>query len=375
MRFSFAILGMLILAVPSLAARDEADAATPLHKAFADRPVIGTAVPPLNQLNKDELRLLTKHFNAVTPENCMKPMFLQPQEGRFDFTICDDLVRDARNRRLQVNGHTLVWHAQTPDWFFTDNGKPAGRELLLARMRAHIQGVAGHFAGKMKSWDVVNEAIDDGEGYLRPSPWLSGIGADYIAEAFLAAHKADPAAELYYNDYGIEMPHKRDKTLRLIRELKAAKAPIHGIGIQGHYQLDRIPFKELEESILAYHAEGLPVMITELDIDVVTRASDGADISQTETQGPDRFAKGLPDDCQKRLADQYAALFALFLKHRDIVKRVTFWGIHDGATWLNHFPAPRTNHPLLWDRNLQPKPAFFAVIKTARGRGPAITKP
>jgi endo-1,4-beta-xylanase len=317
-------------------------------------------------LHKDETRLVNKHFNAITPENCMKPLFLQPQEGRFDFKVADDLVRDARMRNLAVNGHTLVWHSQTPDWFFQDNGKPAGRGLLLTRMRAHIQGVAGRFAGRIQSWDVVNEAIDDGGGYLRPSPWLAGIGPDYIAEAFIAAHKADPGATLIYNDYGIENPRKRGKTLRLIRELKAAKAPIHGIGIQGHYQLDRIPLKEIEESILAYHAEGLSVMITELDIDVATRAHDGADISRTEAQGVDRFANGLPEDVQKRLADQYAALFSLILKHRDKVKRVTFWGIHDGFSWLNHFPSARTNHPLLWDRNLQPKPAFFAVLERAR---------
>ncbi len=375
MRFSSAILASLILAAQPMVARDKADASTPLHSAFDDRPLIGAAVPPLAQLGKDELRLLTRHFNAVTPENCMKPMFLQPEEGCFEFAVADAMVREARNRRMEVNGHTLVWHSQTPDWFFTDNGKPAGRGLLLARMRAHIQGVAGHFAGKLKSWDVVNEAIDDGGGCLRPSPWLSGIGEDYVAEAFIAAHKADPAAELYYNDYGIENPHKREKTLRLIRELKAAKAPIHGIGIQGHYQLDHIPFKEIEEAILAYHAEGLPVMITELDIDVALRTGDGADISQTEARTEDRFAGGLPDEVQKRLADQYAALFALFLKHRDKVIRVTFWGLHDGLSWLNHFPSQRTNHPLLWDRNLNPKPAFFSVLETARGRGNNVIKP
>lgn len=366
MRFHSAILSSILLATPPLAASENPGSEPSLHGAFGGRPLIGVAVPPLNRLNKDETRMVSKHFNAITPENCMKPVFLQPQEGRFVFKVADDVLREARMRNIAVNGHTLVWHSQTPDWFFQDNGKPAGRELLLTRMRAHIQQVAGHFAGKVQSWDVVNEAIDDGGEYLRPSPWLSGIGPDFIAEAFIAAHKADPGAELIYNDYGIENPQKREKALRLIRELKAAKAPIHGIGIQGHYQLDRIPLKEIEESILAYHAEGLPVMITELDIDVATRTYEGADINRTEAQGVDRFANGLPEDVQKRLADQYAALFSLILKHRDKVKRVTFWGIHDGYSWLNHFPSARTNHPLLWDRNLQPKPAFFAVLKCAR---------
>ncbi len=366
MRFSSFLLASFILAAQPLAAQDQPNAVIPLHMAFADKLVIGVAVPPLAQFPKDELRLLTDHFNAVTPENCMKPMFLQPQEGRFDFTICDDLVRDARNRRLQVNGHTLVWHAQTPDWFFTDHGKPSGRDLLLARMRGHIQGVVGHFAGKVASWDVVNEAIDDGAGDLRPSPWLAGIGPDYIAEAFIAAHKADTGAELYYNDYGIELAPKRDKALRLIGELKKRNAPIHGVGIQGHYHLDQIPFGEIENAILAYHAQGLKVAITELDIDVVPRITTGPEINQREAQSPDRFANGLPDDLQTRLADQYGRLFALFLKHRDKVTRVTFWGLHDGYSWLNHFPSQRTNHPLLWDRKLQPKPAYYKVLETAR---------
>jgi endo-1,4-beta-xylanase len=338
----------------------------PLRHACKDQFLIGTAVPPLNHYHPGELRLLTKHFATVTPENCMKPMFLQPEEGRFDFATADSLVDQARSRGLTVNGHTLVWHSQTPDWFFCDGDKPAGRELLLARMRAHISAVAGHFAGKVASWDVVNEAIDDGGGDLRQSPWLTGIGPDFVAEAFIAAHKADPGAKLYYNDYGIETTGKMEKTLRLIRELKTRNAPIHGVGIQGHYQLDRIPFDQIAKAILAYHAEGLEVAITELDIDVATRSTDGADISQTESVGADRFANGLPDDVQTRLADQYAALFALYLKHRDKIKRVTFWGLHDGCSWLNHFPSERTNHPLLWDRKLQPKPAYFRVLDSAR---------
>ena len=358
-----------------LAAQLPANAAIPLHKAFGDHFLIGAAVPPPGQLDPAERKLLSAQFNAITAENCMKPAFLQPQEGRFDFATSDSLVDMARSHGMMVNGHTLVWHSQTPDWFFRDGDKPAGRELLLARMRAHIAAVAGHFAGRVASWDVVNEAIDDGDAYLRPSPWLKGIGPDFVAEAFIAAHKADPDAELIYNDYGIENPRKRDKTLRLIRELKERNAPIHGIGIQGHYQLDRIPFGEIEAAILAYHAEGLSVAITELDIDVVPRSTTGADIAQRESQSQDPFAKGLPEDVQSRLADQYARLFALFLKHSDKIKRVTFWGLHDGRSWLNSFPFKRTNHPLLWDRKLQPKPAFGSVIRIAHARSPLSPAP
>jgi len=267
-----------------------------------------------------------------------------------------------RSHGMTVNGHTLIWHSQCPNWFFTDNGKPAERELVLKRMREHIAGVAGHYAGKIASWDVVNEAIDDGREYLRKSKWLTSIGDDFIVEAFIAARNADPKAELIYNDYGIEQGGKREKALRLIRDLKKRNAPITGIGIQGHWALDRVPFKAIEESIIAFYAEGLKVSITELDIDVVPRKNFGADISAREKGTDDPYVNGLPPDVQKRLADQYAQLFTLFLKHSDKMARVTFWGLHDGRSWLNGFPRRRTNHPLLFDRSLQPKPALEAVL-------------
>ncbi len=332
---------------------------------FSNSFAIGAAIPGA-ELSEAERRLLLSNFGTVTPENCMKPAPLHPAEERFDFAKADALVEMAHANGLTVNGHTLVWHKQCPDWFFTDDGRLAGRELVLRRMHGHIAGVAGHFAGKVKSWDVVNEAIDDGTNYLRRSKWLTSIGEDFISEAFIAARKADPKAELYYNDYNIERQPKRDKTIRLIRDLKQCGAPIHGIGIQGHWQLDQIPYKDIEDAILAFHAEGMTVMITDLDIDVVTRKTTGAETAIREKDSADPFANGLPDDLQQRLADQYAQLFALFLKHRDKITRVTFWGLHDGRSWLNHWPSKRTNHPLLWDRALQPKPALSAVLASWR---------
>ncbi|MBC8125745.1 MAG: endo-1,4-beta-xylanase [Gloeobacteraceae cyanobacterium ES-bin-144] len=332
-----------------------------LMASFNNRFAIGAAIPGA-ELNEAERRLLFRNFGTVTPENCMKPASLHPAEDRFDFAKADALVEMAHANGLTVNGHTLVWHQQCPDWFFTDDGRPAGRELVLRRMRAHIAAVAGHFAGKMKSWDVVNEAIDDGNDYLRKSKWLTSIGDDFIAEAFIAAQKADPKAELYYNDYNIELQPKRDKTLRLIHDLKQRGAPIHGIGIQGHWQIDHIPFKEIEDAIIAFHSEGMQVMITELDIDVVTRKTAGSEVGNREQDSASPFANGLSDDLQQRLADQYAQLFALFLKHQDKITRITFWGLHDGRSWLNSWPSKRTNHPLLWNRALQPKPALSAVL-------------
>lgn len=339
-----------------------------LMKGFRNSFAVGAAIPGA-ELNRAERRLLFANFNTVTPENCMKPASLQPTEGRFRFTKAHALVEMAQANGLTVNGHALLWHNQCPDWFFNDGGRPAGRELVLQRMRAHIAAVAGHFAGKVQSWDVVNEAIDDQDEYLRKTKWLNSIGEDFIAEAFITAREADPRAKLFYNDYHIERQPKRDKTLRLIRDLKQRGAPIQGVGIQGHWKLDHIPFQDIEDAILAFHAEGMQVAITELDIDVGERKTDGADVGRLERVRADLYANGLPDDVQLRVADQYAQLFALFLKHRDKISRVTFWGLHDGRSWLNCWPFKRTNHPLLWDRALQGKPALSAVLALTRGEG------
>ena len=327
---------------------------------------LGAAIPGGN-LNKPERDLLCANFTTVTPENCMKPQETEPQEGRFTFGYADQLVSFAQENGLKVNGHTLVWHSSCPDWFFQDAGKTAGRDLVLKRMRNHITTVVCHFQGKVASWDVVNEALSDKPGeYMRPSKWFNSIGEDFVAEAFLAARKADPKVELYYNDYTIEMPDKRAKVLRLLRDLKQCQVPIDGVGIQGHWFLDQIPFQEIEDSIVAFHAAGVKVMITELDLDMVPRSGSGADVNQREHGGADPYANGCPPEVLKRQAEQYAKLFALFRKHSDKIARVTFWGLDDGHSWLNSWPRKRTNYPLLWARDLQPKPALAAVLAEAK---------
>jgi GH35 family endo-1,4-beta-xylanase/enterochelin esterase-like enzyme len=338
-----------------------------LQAACSNLFLVGAAIGG-RPLREPERALLAGQFGAVTPENCMKPSAVHPAETAYRFAEADALVALAREHGLVVNGHTLVWHSQCPDWFFRDGDQPAGRELVLRRLRRHIAAVAGHFAGRMQSWDVVNEALDDGPGYLRRSRWLEALGKDFIAEAFIAARQADPEAILIYNDYGIELSPKREKALRLLRELKQRGAPVDAVGIQGHWQLDGIPFADIEAAILAFHDLGLRVMITELDVDVATRSTAGADVSARQAGGRDPFAAGLSPAVQRRLADQYAQLFALFVKHGDKIDRVTFWGLHDGRSWLNFWPYRRTNHPLLWDRAALPKPAWSSVVAVARGR-------
>jgi endo-1,4-beta-xylanase len=292
----------------------------------------------------------------------MKPGSIHPEEKTWDFAQADALVKFAEANHLQIFGHNLLWHNQTADWFFRNGDHAATREELLARLKNHIDTVVGRYKGKIRGWDVVNEAIaEGGADDLRPTAWLKGIGDDYIVKAFQFAHEADPDAELQYNDYNIESKPKRDRTIRLIKTLQSAGVPVAAVGIQGHWILDKVPYAEIETSINEFHKLGVKVMITELDLDVLPRQATGADINQTERDG----TKGTPaisDEILKRQAQQYAKLFDLFHRHRDAVSRVTFWGLNDGRSWLNYWPRQRTDFPLLFDRQSHPKPAFQAVI-------------
>jgi endo-1,4-beta-xylanase len=246
--------------------------------------------------------------------------------------------------------------------------------LALSRLRQHIKTVVGRYKGRVKQWDVVNEAINDGPGLLRQSPWLRAIGEDYIAEAFRAAHEADPDAILIYNDYNIELDYKRPKALELLKKLISQKVPIDAVGIQCHWRIDNPPLAETEEAIKQFSALGLKVMITELDIGVLPTRYQGADISAAETMTPEQaaamnpYVQGLPDSVAEKQAERYRQAFDLFLRYKDVIGRVTLWGPHDGNSWLNNFPIRgRTDYPLLFDRQLQPKPAFFAAQQAAQG--------
>src|SRR4029450_8295949 len=181
------------------------------------------------------------------------------------------------DRRMQVIGHTLVWHSQTGAWVFQGaDGKPADRDTLLARMRDHIRTVVGRYKGKIHGWDVVNEAIEE-DGSLRKSPWQVGIGDDYVAKAFEFAHEADPDAELYYNDFNLEKPAKRAGVMRLVNDLKARGLRVDGIGNQGHWQLETPAIDQIEEALVDLHSTGLKVMYSELDTNLLTPSGRHAD--------------------------------------------------------------------------------------------------
>ncbi len=331
---------------------------------------IGVAVQDRIAARPADWPLLVAQFNSVTPENCLKPDPVQTGEGKFKFAEADALVDFATARHLQIVGHCLVWAKddRTPPWFFRDGQQTAGREQLLARMKNHIETVAGRYRGRIAMWDVVNEALDDGSDFLRPSGWSRACGEEFIAKAFEFAHAADPDAQLIYNDYNTDLPAKRAKLVRLVRSLKAKHVPIDAVGLQGHYEIDRLPLGDLEATLIEMHKLGVKVVISELDMDVIPRGRWWAEGGKyrDELSKLDPYRDGCPPEVLHRQAEQYAQLFGLFRKHADKILRVTFWNLHDGQSWLNSFPWRRVNYPLLFDRHGETKPAFSAVIKALK---------
>jgi endo-1,4-beta-xylanase len=363
----------LIVAASGLVVTLTAAAQPSLKAAFKDHFLIGVALKEsqFEEKNVAQAALVKSQFNSITAENVMKWEKIQPRQGDYHFGPADRFFEFGERNEMFIIGHTLVWHSQAPDWLFKDaKGNSVNRETLLARMREHIHTVVGRYKGRIQGWDVVNEALEE-DGTLRKSPWLQIIGDDYIAKAFEFAHEADPKAELYYNDYSIEGGAKRDGAIALLKKLKAAGVPITGVGMQGHMNMKWPTMTTLDESIKAFGNLNLKVMITELDVDVLPARSKSvsADVSRSEKADPalNPYAAGLPEAKQQALARRYAELFKVYLKHQDIVSRVTFWGVTDGDTWLNDWPIKgRSSHPLLFDRLGKPKAAFHAVIETLK---------
>jgi len=367
MKKQFALLLSVIIA---FCVADNTAAQTSLKDVFKNRFLIGAALNDAEFSGTDQRgALLAKtQFNTITPENVLKWGLVHPQPGIYNFAPPDRYVGFGEKNGMTIIGHTLVWHNQTPQWVFQDSaGKLITREALLERMRDHIRTVVGRYKGRIKGWDVVNEALNE-DGSLRETPWLKIIGEEYIAKAFEFAHEADPNAELYYNDYSLENVPKRGGAITLIRKLQAAGVHVAAVGLQGHYKMDWPSSAQVDSTIGAFEAIGVKANITELDIDVVpaTQNNRGADLSVNSYHQikEDVYANGLPDSVQTELAKRYSELFSVFVKHSGEVGRVTFWGVTDGDSWLNS--RGRVNYPLLFDRNGAPKPAFEAVVKTSQ---------
>ena len=239
-----------------------------LKEAFSGKFLIGAAInaEQINETDTSSVRVIKEHFNAIVAENCMKSMSLQPQEGVFDFTLADKFVEFGERNNMQLYGHVLIWHSQAPAWFFTDStGNNVTREVMIERMKTHIQTVMEHYKGRVKEWEVLNEAIMD-DGTFRKTKFYEIIGEDYIQLAFQFAHEADPDAELYYNDYSMALPGRREGVVAMVKKMQEAGLRIDGIGMQTHVGMDYPDLAEYEKSMEAYAALGVKIMITEMDI-------------------------------------------------------------------------------------------------------------
>ena len=356
--------GIAILLLSACTGSKKVTASTiALKNAYKNDFLIGTALnaQQIEEKEPNAAALVPQQFGAITPENIMKAEIIHPQWDKYNFDLADKIVEYGKKYNIKVNGHTLIWHSQLPP--FMRNMKDA--DSVKQYFTNHINTVAGRYDRKLLSWDVVNEALNE-DGTMRKSIFSEKLGDDFVTEAFRLAQKAAPNTELYYNDYNNEQPAKRAGCIELIKKVQAAGVRIDGVGIQGHWHLGKVPLKDIEESILQYSALGIKVMFTELDIEVLPRNFQGADVSQRMKEDPslNPYVNGLPDSVQQQLASDYEALFNLFLKHKDKITRVTFWGVNDAQSWLNGWPVRgRTNYPLLFDREFKPKPAFYKVIE------------
>lgn len=299
----------------------------------------------------------------------MKSEVIHPEEGRYNFAPADRFVDFGISNGMFVIGHTLIWHSQLSPWFCVDaKGNLVDAETLKARMRTHIHTIVSRYKGKIKGWDVVNEAIES-DGSWRKTPFFEILGEEYIELAFRYAQEADPDAELYYNDFSMAGEKKRNKVVEMVNTLKLKGVKIDGVGMQSHVGMDYPDLLEYEKSIKAFGATGVKVMITEFDLSALPTIYTGADIVESlpydETFDP--YPDGLSAEASKQWNDRVSQFFEIFKRNSDIISRVTVWGITDRDSWKNDFPMlGRTDYPLLFDRKYQPKQVVKDLIKKTK---------
>jgi endo-1,4-beta-xylanase len=372
------LLVLLLVGALLPAARTQRAQTVSLKDVFKSDFMIGAALNR-RQFSEEDVRalpIIKSQFNTISPENQLKWQSIHPQPDKYDFDGADRYVAFGEKYGMFVIGHTLVWHNQTPAWVFEDGkGNLVDRDTLMGRMRDHIRTVVGRYKGRIKGWDVVNEAVN-ADGTLRQSKWLKIIGEDYIAKAFQFAHEADPQAELYYNDYSLENEPKRNGAVQLIKKLKAQGVPITGVGLQGHNSLTWPSIQQQDATITAFAKLDVKVNITELDINVLPFVSEeeGPSIKLTDELQPklNPYASGLPETVNEEQAIRFLELFGVYLRHRDVIDRITFWGVTDADSWLNNFPVRgRTNYPLLFDRKGNAKLSFDTLVTLGSSKRPS----
>ena len=338
------------------------DSSKGLKDYFAKYFTMGVAVSP-RSLQTDEAGLILKNFSSITPENAMKMGPIHPRENEYFWRDSDSIVAFAKNNHLKIRGHNLCWHNQAPRWIFTNTaGDTVSKETLLQRLKEHITTVVSRYKGIIYAWDVVNEAISDKPGeYLRNSAWLRICGEEFIAKAFEYAHEADSDALLFYNDYNEINAVKRDKIYKLVKSLKDAGVPIHGIGLQGHWAINEPSEVDLTNTIKRFVDLGLKIQVTELDISVYNKEHNTRE-RKTEDSNTE-----FTSEKEAAQIEMYKRCFTVFEKYKKQITGITFWNISDRSSWLDNFPVRgRKDYPLLFDKNLQPKKAFWEVVRTVK---------
>jgi endo-1,4-beta-xylanase len=367
---TFKILAISIVCALSCANglyKPNTDRTDSLSDRYKDLFHLGAAINEDIILGKDlqSKNIVTSEFNSITPENSLKWMFLQPFPNKFNFGAADKYVELGIKNNMHIVGHALVWHNQLADFMKTTGS----RSEFKKHVENHINTVVSRYKGKIDAWDVVNEAFNE-NGSLRPSVFKKQMGDNYIEDVFKLAETADPDADLIYNDYNLYKPAKRAGVLKMVKKLQENGTKINAIGVQAHWRLNSPSLMEIEQIILDISDLGVEVMFTELDVTVLPNPWElvGAEVTQnfSKFEGDpkmDPYPKALPKSVEKQLAKRYEDIFKLFIKHQDKISRVTFWGVMDKHSWLNDWPIKgRTNYPLLFDRNYQPKKAYNKLI-------------
>ena len=330
-----------------------------MKDSYKDYFTIGVAVNQRNVSNPDQIALIKKEFNSITAENDMKPGEIHPKEGVWNWERADKIANFCRENGIKLRGHCLCWHSQFADWMFTDSkGKPVKKEVFYERLREHIHAVVNRYKDIVYAWDVVNEAMaDDGRSWpgreqspYRQSRHFQLCGDEFIAKAFQFAREADPNALLFYNDYSCVDEGKRERIYNMVKKMKDAGVPIDGIGMQGHYNIYFPSEEQLEKAIVRFKELVNHIHITELDLRMNQEMGG-------QLQGFSRGeAKPVPGYMSTLQTDQYARLFKVFRKHKDVIDCVTFWNLGDRDSWLGV-----NNHPLPFDENYRPKACYRAI--------------
>jgi endo-1,4-beta-xylanase len=355
----YLMLAGLVILLPAMAQNDSTTKERGIKNYYHDYFTIGVAVSPRALKSPGEAGLILRQFNSITPENAMKMGPIHPKESQYNWRDADSIVDFAVRHGLKVRGHTLCWHNQVPAWLFVDSlGKTVTKAVLLDRLKAHISSVVGRYKGKIYAWDVVNEVISDSASVLyRNSPWYQICGEEFITKAFEYAHAADPSALLFYNDYNEIDGVKREKIYQLLKGLKDAGVPVHGVGLQGHWAINEPSEPQLDSTISRFSQLGLQLQITELDVSVYPKEHNARSRKVSDN---DTSFDAARENSQREL---YKMCFRLFRKYKSVITGVTFWNISDRDSWLDNFPVRnRKDYPLLFDRNLVPKKVFGDVV-------------